>query len=78
MNFRVLVEEAVVSGTLDVRYTDAELDAKAWDVMQRYGDQSLSFVDCAGAVTAREGRASAVFGLDRDFTVLGFTLEPTL
>ncbi len=44
--------------------------------MERYADRSLSFADCVGAVTAREARAAAVFGLDADFAVLGFALEP--
>lgn len=44
--------------------------------MERYGDLTLSFADCAGAVTASEGGAAAVFGLDADFRVLGFALEP--
>ena len=74
--FRALVEDAVGGGLLSVRYTDVELDAQAWDVMEQYADRALSFVDCVGAVTAREGRAAAVFGLDADFSVLGFALEP--
>jgi len=44
--------------------------------MERYRDLTLSFTDCVGAVTAREGNAEAVFGFDRDFAVLGFALEP--
>jgi predicted nucleic acid-binding protein len=44
--------------------------------MAKFSERSLSFVDCVGAVTAREGRAAAVFGLDADFSVLGFALEP--
>lgn len=44
--------------------------------MERYPDLTLSFTDCVGAVTATEGRAAAVFGLDNDFRVLGFPLEP--
>jgi hypothetical protein len=28
--------------------------------------------DCVGAVTARDGSAEAVFGLDADFAGLGF------
>ncbi len=74
--FRTLVEEAVDAGRLLVRYTDEELDRKAWDVMERYADRALSFADCIGAVTAREASAAAVFGLDADFSVLGFALEP--
>ncbi len=76
LSFRALAEEAVSAGLLAVRYADAELDALAWEVMERYADQTLSFTDCVGAVTAREGRANSVFGLDADFSVLGFALEP--
>lgn len=74
--FRDLVEEAADGGSIVVRYADAELDGRAWAVMEQYSDRSLSFVDCVGAVTAREAGAAAVFGLDADFTVLGFALEP--
>jgi uncharacterized protein len=74
--FRDLIEQAVVAGRLAVRYTDAELEARAWDVMERYADRTLSLADCAGAVTAREASAAAVFGLDVDFAVLGFASEP--
>ncbi len=74
--FRLLTEEAVTSGRLTVRYADATLEQKAWDVMERHADRVLSFPDCVGAVTAREASAAVVFGLDTDFSVLGFALEP--
>lgn len=74
--FRELVEAAVDTGRLLVRHTDPEVDAKAWALMERHPEARLSFTDCVGAVTAAEGRAAVVFGLDRDFRVLGFALEP--
>ena len=74
--FRSLLEEAVEAGRLIVRHADAELDARAWDLMERSPGLTLSFTDCVGAVTATEGRVAAVFGLDNDFRVLGFPLEP--
>lgn len=74
--FRSLLEEAVEAGRVIVRHADAELDARAWDLMERYPGLTLSFTDCVGAVTATEGRAAAVFGLDNDFRALGFSLEP--
>lgn len=74
--FRDFVERATDSGRLSVRYADEELDRKAWALMERFRDRTLSFADCAGAVVAREARAAAVFGLDTDFSVLGFALEP--
>lgn len=76
LEFRTIIDEATSAGRLTVRYADEVLDEKAWTVMERYADQSLSFIDCAGAVVAREARASAVFGLDKDFSILGFALEP--
>jgi predicted nucleic acid-binding protein len=74
--FRSILEEAVGAGRLSVRYADEELDGRAWEVMARYADRALSFTDCVGAVTARDAGAAAVFGLDADFSVLGFALEP--
>jgi hypothetical protein len=40
------------------------------------GALSVRYSDCVGAVAAREARAAAVFGLDTDFSLLGFALEP--
>ena len=51
------------------------LDSRAWDLMERHSGLTLSFTDCVRAVTATEGRAAAVFGLDNDFRALGFTLS---
>ena len=59
-----------------IRHSDPDLDATAWDLLERFGDLNLSFTDCVGAVTATEGRAAAVFGLDNDFRLMGFALEP--
>lgn len=74
--FRDLLEEAVETGRLILRHADQELESRGWDLMAQYGDLALSFADCVGAVTARDANAAAVFGLDADFRVLGFTLEP--
>lgn len=74
--FRDIVGDAVRSGRLTVRYADDDFDRKAWALMERFADQALSFADCAGAVAARDARADAVLGLDADFSVLGFALEP--
>ena len=74
--FRALADEAVAAGRLLIRYADPQLDGRAWDLMERYEDHALSFTDCVGAATAQEAGAVAVFGLDADFSVLGFALEP--
>ncbi len=74
--FRSLLEEAVGAGRLIVRHADAELDARAWDLMERHAGLTLSFTDCVGAVTATEGRAAAVFGLDNDSRAVSATRQP--
>lgn len=74
--FRTLIADASRTGQLTVRHSDWALDQRAWDVMERYDDQQLSFADCTGAVVAQDAGARAVFGLDSDFIVLGFNIEP--
>lgn len=74
--FRNIIEEAVASGGLVVRDGDAPLRAAAFEVMERYPSLSLSYADVVGAAVGREARVDAVFGLDNDFRVMGFTLEP--
>jgi predicted nucleic acid-binding protein len=69
-------KQILIDESLNVRRPDADLESRAWEVMERYAGQTLSFTDCVGAVTARDGSADAVFGLDRDFAGLGFALEP--
>lgn len=70
------LEEALAIGRLRIRDTDAALRRQAFAVMKQHGDLMLSYADCIGAAVAREVGASAVLGLDNDFRILGFTLEP--
>jgi uncharacterized protein len=72
--FRHLLDAA--GRQLLVRDSDATTRAAAFDLMAGYADLRLSYADCVGCVVARSVRASAVFGLDDDFRVLGFALEP--
>lgn len=74
--FHRYLEEALKLGRLRIRDTDAALRRQAFAIMEQHGDLALSYADCVGAAVAREVRASAVLGLDNDFRVLGFTLEP--
>jgi predicted nucleic acid-binding protein len=74
--FRRILQEAVDLQTLRIRDTDASLRKRALELMEQYGDLRLSYADCVGAAVAREVEASAIFGLDNDFRVLGFAVEP--
>lgn len=74
--FRDLIDHATATGQFSIRHADPDLDMRAWALMERHNTRALSFADAAGAVTARDAHAAAVFGLDADFAVLGFALEP--
>lgn len=74
--FASIVREATDAATLAVRESDADLRARAFAVMARYNGLALSYADCVGAAVAEEVRADAVLGLDDNFRVMGFHLEP--
>jgi transcription-repair coupling factor (superfamily II helicase) len=48
----------------------------AFAIMAQHADLTLSYADAMGAAVAREVSAAAVLGLDHDFRILGFALEP--
>jgi predicted nucleic acid-binding protein len=74
--FHRYLEEALAIGRLRIRDTDAALRRQAFAIMEQHGGLTLSYADCIGAAVAREVGAAAVLGLDNDFRVLGFRLEP--
>lgn len=74
--FHEIVDQATASGGLTVRDSDADLRRRAFEWMQRFDGLRLSYADCVGAAVATERRVDAVLGLDHDFRVMGFTLEP--
>jgi predicted nucleic acid-binding protein len=74
--FHQIVEEATTAGSLAIRESDAELRRQAFAWMRRYDGLRLSYADAIGAAVATQLRADAVFGVDQDFRVMGFTLEP--
>lgn len=76
LTFHRLLEDAVAGGSIRVPDTDAALRRSAFRVMERFADLRLSYADCMGAAVARRFAADAVFGLDHDFRLLGFALEP--
>lgn len=65
---------AVLKNSLEILRTSPDLFDEAWKIMSKYRDHKLSFVDCMSAVQAHSARILRVFTLDRDFTILGFTV----
>ncbi len=74
--FRSILNEAMALGALEVRNGTEALRKAALDLMVDYEQTPLAYADCVGAVVARQARADAVFGLDNDFRILGFAVEP--
>lgn len=75
--FRDVLDRSVERGSLQIHESDPELRADALRQMERYDGLALSYADAVGAVVARRVRADVVFGLDHDFRIMGFTVEPT-
>jgi len=75
--FHEVIRDATAAAALTIRESDGELRARAFAVMARYDGLTLSYADCVGAAVAADIRADAVFGLDGDFRVMGFHLEPS-
>jgi predicted nucleic acid-binding protein len=74
--FQRYLEAAVATGELRIRDTDRGLRQRAFELMSRHVDLPLSYADCVGAAVAEEVGAGSILGLDNDFRVLGFVLEP--
>lgn len=70
------LREAGRVGALRIRDSDDALRARAFEIMERHAELPLSYADCIGAAVADDVGARAVLGLDNDFRILGFTLEP--
>jgi predicted nucleic acid-binding protein len=49
---------------------------QALDLVVRYEDQALSFVDCTSIVIMRSSRIRTIFTFDRAFRRLGFEVVP--
>lgn len=67
---------AARSGFLQIAWVTAEVQERAWGLVEYYDDQVLSLYDCTSAVLARQVKADYVVGFDRDFTIMGFELRP--
>lgn len=74
--FRAVLQRAIAQGSLTIRESGDDLRRDAFDLLERFADLRLSYADAVGAAIARERRVDAVFGLDNDFRVMGFSLEP--
>ena len=74
--FQEVLQRAVSQNLVSIRESSVELRRSAFAVLDQYRNLRLSYAAAVGAMVAREGCADAGFGLDNDFRVMGFSLEP--
>ena len=73
-----IVDEAQERKRLSVKWVGPEIETEAMDIFVRYSDQAFSVTDCTSFVICKELRISRVFSFDKDFSVMGFEVEPRI
>lgn len=56
---------------------NAELEMEALDLLEKFADQDLSFIDCTSFAVMRQLRLRHAFAFDKHFTIAGFELWPS-
>lgn len=64
------------SSVLQVLRPDANDEAAAIFLLEKYADQSISFCDCVSFVLMRRFGISDTFTFDGDFAIAGFNIRP--
>jgi predicted nucleic acid-binding protein len=75
--FDTLLREMIRQRRLSIGWITPAIHEEALELLRRYSDDRFSIVDCASFVVARRKKVREVFGFDRDFVTLGFTLKPS-
>lgn len=76
LSFRAILREAEGSNRLRVEWIGERLEDEAWQILEQYPSLSLSLTDATSAAVARKQGITEIFGLDRHFEALGFTVLP--
>ncbi|MGF1635069.1 MAG: type II toxin-antitoxin system VapC family toxin [Phycisphaerae bacterium] len=64
------------SPMLEVFRPPKAAELQALELMKKYGDNPIGFVDCVSFVVMRERRLTRAFGFDRHFITAGFQVWP--
>jgi len=74
--FKSLLERAAAKDRLRIVWIDPRLEAEGWSLLRQHANVRLSLTDATSAAVARHRRVREIFGFDRDFEALGFTVTP--
>jgi hypothetical protein len=76
LRFRDTLAEAGRAERLRIVWVDRTIEARAWDILEKYADLALSLTDGTTAAVARAQRIREVFGFDDEFAALGLIVAP--
>ena len=74
--FDAIIQEMTRKRHLKIRRVNPGIHEAVMAIFRKYADHDFSVVDCASFVVAREKKVHEVFGFDRHFVTMGFTLRP--
>ena len=57
-------------------HVDEDTEARAWELLRRFDDHDLSFVDATSFVVMKQRRLTRAFAFDRHFVTAGFMRIP--
>jgi predicted nucleic acid-binding protein len=76
LRFRTSLQRVAATGQLRMAWIDPRLEAEGWEILRQHSSVKLSLADATSAAVARHRRIQEIFGFDRDFEALGFTVTP--
>ena len=71
-----LGESLLKSSVVELVEVEKNLRRKAWEIFVKDGAPRFSYTDCTSFAVMRQMGIDRVFGYDRDFEILGFSLVP--
>ena len=74
--FHTMVANAEKLGHLKILWVDHAVADAAWEILEKYSNQTFSFTDCTSFALLRENKVDEVFAFDDDFRLMGFAVRP--
>jgi predicted nucleic acid-binding protein len=66
----------ILSSELQILRPGQPEELQAINLIEKFADQGIGFVDCVSFVLMRQRRLTSIFGFDRHFEIAGFKLWP--
>ena len=61
---------------IQIEYVDLESELEALDLLEKFGDQHISFIDCVSFAVMKHLGVRRAFSFDKHFAIAGFELWP--